>query len=1833
MTTGIDLTRAGRRSPQEIEEAHRRARPPPAPALGPLPEAAETPAPLPDPLGPSREDLTGLFAGLPAAARPQEGSRAERTLYARLQARSPEGYAQRASEQRRKAARLRSEIARIEARPQAQTLYSFVDSTQDVDLLKRHLAQAERDAASYERNEEPFALYQAIQEKAVEPATGFGTAFAQGRFIPGEQEIQRRRKELRAQGFGRVEAARLAYVSSDLPRGVKGLLELPAQAVFDPLNVAPFVGFGGTFATFSLRGAATLAKISARSAVAKGLSSEARGLLENLARSAEQLAGESALGGRLPLSLQGPSGELAAPAVAGGARVPPRLRPLGKPTAAERRAAGTPRLEEHFDTATVAGNRGVLTLLDKSIAKALKRGGVASELRETRAAFQAYQHGLLESALSPDEYTVYITKWEQREQVAAVRGFDRNAQVAKLDAELQYWEQLADERLKPLPPVVESVPQQVGQRVPSERERELVAALRSVAERQIAKDRGYIPARDVAVELGLREGTSEFEQALREITELGYTPTGTGRGKVTHRYTIHPETGEGPRPVSQIEGGIQNVEGKLVFREPLTAQEQRAAQGGGQLQTGMGIGEAAPQGTLFGETPVGGTATTSTDPAQLAAQQSMREAVARGQQNLPEGISKGADVANVPPERVAEFRARILDSAVSKQGVAKAAPWNTQQFFDDIASLGRATDQTGELERLGHLGRNAWSQGDTAKAQELADQARALVAKGQQGLPGTRQATRILQELDMAVDAYTQTGMDVRAGEATTDALSAALGRVQAAKKAADGLGEEFKSGISFREAERLVAPPSPQTPAQASAATPTPLTVAGAPEPAVPLLRTGQGQMKAVLGYEPGSPQAQVAQFAQQNGAPPPDLPPHQPPLTPGGTPPPPPRDVDAMLASMTDEPGRGLGIDATKILTHLYDRNFLLKSLEKQTGVPTHQLAQVVPGMRGAADNILRKNHHRLANTLRRDLSALRDYMILRRDQDILARFPTAQLPGEVKTWNDIQAGLDRIKAKVGLDRFQRIEAGAQQLWQWNDEFVLRPLRDAGLLSPESYEAILTNNPHYLPFDRADFVDILHGSFGTPKAEANLAAVDIKRLSEEGSTRPITSDVLGRLFGDVHKTRSAMARNDAAKGIVRGLEVLQARTGEEWVRWVSPRPSGRLGSAQRTGVLAKPLSKAERSRTWDTMSFFENGQKQLVDVPTEYAAVAKALEAEPNHIGFRIAQLATAPLRHGAITYNPAFLPVNFIRDAGAAIFRENIFPFLSGDWWRGLVAAITKNSLFDDAAEAGVFMSSIVESMRAAPGRGAPKVLTRGSVFEVRNPLDLLTLLPRMIAEANVTSERVNRIAAFSKLRGKVPELEAVIRARDVTVDFSKSGLTVRWINMLLPFLNAATQGQANILRTMRDHPVRSAGYGLLFASPAIMARFNNMRYETSEQIPDYEYTRNLVVQYAEGTRRDGSKYPLYFKLPVGEIGAIFKFPVEVAFNLARRTEDRSAAGLLLDMGWELTRVVSPIDIGNPLSALTPPPVGTGISLATNYDLFTGAPIIPRREQDLLSEQQFGPETGAMSIALGQKLGVSPRLIDFAINDYLAGAGQSSNWLLSSGMQALGFEPERFGEAVEETQLEGAERIARTPGISRFVGARGTQLERRGWERFDAAVEGSNRAFSRIEGVQALKLSLGEVSKTLNLLPEQSATGQELTPAQRAQYQEALASLAIPRIREFVKTLDGLTPEQQQTAIRKELSKIRREAQDKAVAAIKWPDTPEVKEMLKDRALLAEYFRIGERAPLPAAVVNRRRLALRDRNPGIDAALIRWGYVDSPRTAAGRVALLRRKRKEAA
>jgi hypothetical protein len=894
-------------------------------------------------------------------------------------------------------------------------------------------------------------------------------------------------------------------------------------------------------------------------------------------------------------------------------------------------------------------------------------------------------------------------------------------------------------------------------------------------------------------------------------------------------------------------------------------------------------------------------------------------------------------------------------------------------------------------------------------------------------------------------------------------------------------------------------APIAAEVPTAAAASTAAQPPIAGAAQtasappqpvrPAQPGLQyggvAGPAPVSASQGAMPGMPPAAAAPQPAQAAPPPPPRTPPPARAAAAAAPPPAGDELAKLRVGLTQEakpPLRDrLAQTQRKAIEQLLDRNTLADGLQRETGVAVHDAMQIVPGARVAGEAELHEFVHPVLKRVGKDFDHLQEYMTAMRMKDALDWQPDMKLAGAVVAPD---RALAQLRAEIGPQRWAQVETAARELWDLNDQLVLQPRLAEGLLSQEAYDAIRQRWPHYIPFMRQGFDDFDVLAKGL-RSEADISSTIIKRMQEEGSERALKNP-MEMYQAQVIKTQMEISRNQAAKALRDALEQAGTQRGETLIQIL------RQGDDVPSGLAV--------------MHWFEDGQMVRAAVPTEYAAMAKGLNAESANALSRLVLAMSKPLRVGAVSANPAFLLANKTRDAMSAWYREGLVPLSKYDI-QGWVAAITKNADWYDTAKSGALLSGLSETIMRGADIKAPKHL---GALSIKSPMDAFLLLPRLVMKANEIGEQATRIAVFKKLKAAgLTDLEAAVRSRNATVDFSKSGNLTRMLNQAIPFLNAGIQGSANTVSMMRKKP----GTALLRAAPlgmaSIMFYLWNQRYETSGQIPDYEYANNWVIQIGEGTENPDPRYPtkapekfpIYVKIPKGPMGAFLTAPVEMLIKVAWGNDDRSVVEHIMGGLETAGRAMLPIE--PTASAVVPPLLGTALQLQANRDFFRGRDIVPQSEMSRPETERYGVETSDMARLLGEKFGVSPRVIDFAIQDYTAGAGQAMTWLADLGLNALGYNPETNELRQAKTAVQ---ELSTTPVVSRFIGTKGNQPERVDYERLDKAAEAMRKTLYQNSEVKRLGMGFNPPGDTVTV----NGTPMEIPPAKRAEIVNATTPL---------------------------------------------------------------------------------------------------------------------------
>lgn len=411
-------------------------------------------------------------------------------------------------------------------------------------------------------------------------------------------------------------------------------------------------------------------------------------------------------------------------------------------------------------------------------------------------------------------------------------------------------------------------------------------------------------------------------------------------------------------------------------------------------------------------------------------------------------------------------------------------------------------------------------------------------------------------------------------------------------------------------------------------------------------------------------------------------------------------------------------------------------------------------------------------------------------------------------------------------------------------------------------------------------------------------------------------------------------------------------------------------------------------------------NGFKETYMVPKEVATTIKNLDPEPLHkfvqgwgkINNVFKQLTTG--------LNLPFGVNNLVKDRQTAY--------------------ITVSSLIKDAQKrAGIsdgFMKKIgmddkglLDMYRDIGGSGASifndaKGKTGLETFEQMRKSGFATSLEglrpdKMIENINQQMEISTRLAAFRRaLEGGLSPEEAALVARDATVDFSKMGVQMKWLNQVVPFLNARVQGTANTLKAISKNPMDFARK-MYYTSvvPTLMLDRHNSQFE-SNNLVNPEFAKNnwyIITGEEEITDADGRKIkvPTVAGVKKGEMQQLFSAPIDEMLSRSRGNNPKTAG----ELAYNMLGSISPLGTGgyNPDSWYTAPIAALGpipkimVGMGTNIDPYTGLPIEPDTsvEGNLSPKNRYSANTKQLSKELAATImpGLSPARLEYIIGSW--------------------------------------------------------------------------------------------------------------------------------------------------------------------------------------------------------------------------------------------------------
>lgn len=531
-------------------------------------------------------------------------------------------------------------------------------------------------------------------------------------------------------------------------------------------------------------------------------------------------------------------------------------------------------------------------------------------------------------------------------------------------------------------------------------------------------------------------------------------------------------------------------------------------------------------------------------------------------------------------------------------------------------------------------------------------------------------------------------------------------------------------------------------------------------------------------------------------------------------------------------------------------------------------------------------------------------------------------------------------------------QFKKAADIFYKVNDN-MLSVMEDAGVFSHDLAQLLRTKYKKYCPLLR-DFSDtaaadsFINGLTTGGRGIGNVS-IPLKKISISGSERGVLNPL-----ETVLKSYAVML-NRAERNKVGLMAVNSAKeAGMEDIIEEVPEIIGKNGEV--VNAVADPKN--------CVFTVLVNGKKKAYKTTPELYGPIVGYNMPAAGLVFGVARTAAKMLRTGA-TMSPSFILRNVLRDTFfAGISSKNGFiPIL--DTLRGMNALWNDPAMRAEFEAAGVtefnFYSSQEQRIKSIDAMAGEKPV---------GPLEMIKWAFRNLEAASDFMESATRMGEFMKARGKGLSIEEAARAaREVTLDFSRSGRVGEQINQVVPFFNACVQGGDKMRRLLReDFRGTAAKLFKYIVLPSIFLWAMNYDEDWYKDLdPDI---KNNYWCLGKNVRIPKPQ----------EAGVLFGSGFEALLDQANGKDSEAMANWAKAFMSNMTPGIVPT-LFLPL-----------LEWQANYSYFKGRPLVSSKYQRLPDELQYNDYTSELSKSIGNNplYKVSPMKVDNLVRGYTGTMG---------------------------------------------------------------------------------------------------------------------------------------------------------------------------------------------------------------------------------------------------
>ena len=538
------------------------------------------------------------------------------------------------------------------------------------------------------------------------------------------------------------------------------------------------------------------------------------------------------------------------------------------------------------------------------------------------------------------------------------------------------------------------------------------------------------------------------------------------------------------------------------------------------------------------------------------------------------------------------------------------------------------------------------------------------------------------------------------------------------------------------------------------------------------------------------------------------------------------------------------------------------------------------------------------------------------------------------QLPLWSDMEYSLPQ-NLSIGIINQMIAESpkefsdAAEIYYKLNDN-LLTVLEDAGIISKEIHNTLNEKYKEYCPLmrdftDTAGADDFIDGLTSGGKGLANVA-IPLHKIKAEGSERAVTSPL---------------------ESTINAISVFTQRAERNKVAQLALEMVNKSGAKQ---LLMEMPYGTKPSVRESTFTILTDGKKKVYQCePSMYGAIA-GYNIPTASMVFKVASTAANMLRVGA-TSSPSFILRNLIRDTiFAGISSKNGFIPIY-DTIRGWKALKNNPQLAAEFHAAGVDQFSFYGNGESRYNKLAE--MAKEDNHSIFNPKTWI----KFFREYSELAEASTRMGEYIRAKEKGKDIRTAAEdARNVTLNFTRSGVRGEQVNKVIPFFNAVIQGGDKMMRMFREDFVgtctRTFTY-IILPSLALWALNHD---------EDWYKKLNPEIKNQYWCLGKNLKVP-----KPQELGVLFGSGSEAILDTASGIDKKAINN------W------SKAFLGNLLPNVIPTVLLPIVEWQANYNFFRGKEVVSKKLQRLPDELQFTDATSGISKAIGGMAKISPAKID--------------------------------------------------------------------------------------------------------------------------------------------------------------------------------------------------------------------------------------------------------------